>query len=152
MRGVSPGSLKAELSLRNGLQRAEFWLRTLNLEASDELYRGTAPGSHRRAEVAGLHGADVGRLNRKDVAAIIGDVLGRAIKTEKVDPKMAAAGAGPGAPALQRMFDWYDKRGLRGGALELRAILGREPQTLRAFFEELNAQTEPGSVGRPAQK
>jgi len=50
------------------------------------------------------------------------------------------------------MFDWYDKRGLRGGALELRAILGREPQTLRAFFEELNAQTEPGSVGRPAQK
>jgi uncharacterized protein YbjT (DUF2867 family) len=80
-----------------------------------------------------------GWLNRKDVAAIIGDVLGRPIKAERVDPKMAAAGAGPGAPALEKMFDWYDKRGLMGNALTLRAILGREPRTLRAFFEELNA-------------
>jgi hypothetical protein len=37
------------------------------------------------------------------------------------------------------MFDWYDKRGLMGSALTLRAILGREPRTLHTFFEELNA-------------
>jgi uncharacterized protein YbjT (DUF2867 family) len=80
-----------------------------------------------------------GWLDRKDVAAIIGEVLGRPIKAERVDPKMAAGEAGPGAPALEKMFDWYDKRGLRGNALTLRAILGREPRTLRAFFEELNA-------------
>jgi uncharacterized protein YbjT (DUF2867 family) len=80
-----------------------------------------------------------GWLNRKDVAAIIGEVLGRPIKAERIDPKMAAAGAGPGAPALEKMFDWYDKRGLVGSAVTLRAILGREPRTLHTFFEELNA-------------
>ena len=90
--------------------------------------------------------------NRTDVASIIGEVLGRPIKAERIDPKMAAADAGPGAPALERMFDWYDKRGLMGSALSLRAILGREPRTLRDFFEELNAQAEPGSVRQPAQK
>ncbi len=84
-----------------------------------------------------------GWLNRKDVAAVIGEVIGRPIKAERIDPKMAAAGAGPGAPALTKMFDWYDKRGLMGSDLTLRAILGREPRTLRTFFEELNA----GSVG-----
>jgi uncharacterized protein YbjT (DUF2867 family) len=79
-----------------------------------------------------------GWLNRKDVAAIIGEVLGRPIKAERIDPKTAAAGAGPGAPALKKMFDWYDKHGLMGSAVSLRAILGREPRTLRTFFEELN--------------
>jgi uncharacterized protein YbjT (DUF2867 family) len=80
-----------------------------------------------------------GWLNRKDVAAIIGEVLGRPIKAERIDPKMAAAGTGPGAPALEKMFDWYDKRGLMGSAVTLRAILGREPRTLHTFFEELHA-------------
>jgi hypothetical protein len=37
------------------------------------------------------------------------------------------------------MFDWYDRRGLQGNALTLRAILGREPGTLRTFFAELAA-------------
>jgi hypothetical protein len=40
------------------------------------------------------------------------------------------------------MFEWYDKRGLLGNALVLRAILGREPRTLRAYLEELAAQSE----------
>jgi len=75
--------------------------------------------------------------SRKHVAAIIGEVLGRQITAERVDPKMAAAGAGHGAPALEKMFDWYDRRGLQGNALTLRAILGREPRTLLAFFAEL---------------
>jgi uncharacterized protein YbjT (DUF2867 family) len=85
-----------------------------------------------------------GWLNRKDVAAIIGEVLGRPIKAERIDPKMAAAGAGPGAPALKKMFDWYDMRGLMGSAVTLRAILGREPRNLHTFFEEMNA----GRVGQ----
>ena len=82
-----------------------------------------------------------GWLNRKDVAAIIGEVLGRPIKAERIDPKMAASGAGPGAPELEKMFDWYDKRGLMGSAVTLRAILGREPRNLHTFFEELNAES-----------
>lgn len=77
-----------------------------------------------------------GHLDRKDVAAIIGKVLGRDIKAEKIDPQRAAGGQAAG---LKKMFDWYDARGLQGCALTLRAILGREPRTLRAFFEELAA-------------
>jgi hypothetical protein len=77
-----------------------------------------------------------GHLDRKDVAAIIGKVLGRDIKAEKIDPQRAAGGQAAG---LKRMFDWYDARGLQGCALTLRAILGREPRTLRVFFEELAA-------------
>jgi uncharacterized protein YbjT (DUF2867 family) len=80
-----------------------------------------------------------GWLNRKDVAAIIGEVLGRSIRAERIDPKAAAARAGPAAPGLEKMFDWYNRRGLQGNALTLRAILGREPRTLRAFFAELAA-------------
>jgi len=78
-----------------------------------------------------------GWLNRKNVAAIIGEVLGRSIRAERIDPKAAAASAGPAAPGLEKMFDWYDRRGLQGNALTLRAILGREPRNLRAFFGEL---------------
>lgn len=51
-----------------------------------------------------------GWLDRKDVAAIVAEVLGRPVRAERIDPKTAAAGAGPGAPALERMFDWYDRR------------------------------------------
>jgi uncharacterized protein YbjT (DUF2867 family) len=78
--------------------------------------------------------------DRHEVAAIISEVLGRPIRAERLDPKTAAAGAGPGAPALERMFDWYDRRGLMGSAVSLRAILGREPRTLLAFFKELAAR------------
>ncbi|MDR3473024.1 MAG: NmrA family NAD(P)-binding protein [Devosia sp.] len=77
--------------------------------------------------------------DRHEVAAVISEVLGRPIRAERIEPKTAAAAAGPGAPALERMFDWYDHRGLLGNALTLRALLGREPRTLRRFFEELAA-------------
>lgn len=43
---------------------------------------------------------------------------------------------------MQRMFDWYDHHPLVGNALTLRAILGREPRTLRDYFEELAAQSQ----------
>lgn len=90
--------------------------------------------------------------SRKDVAAIIGEVLGRSIRAERIDPKAATAGAGPGAPALEKMFDWYDKRGLMGSALTLRAILGREPRTLQAFFAERAAagDAEPAAASGKA--
>jgi len=77
--------------------------------------------------------------DRHEVVAIISQVLGRQIQAERIGPKLAAASAGPAAAGLQRMFEWYDERGLKGNALTLRAILGREPRTLRQFFEELAA-------------
>jgi uncharacterized protein YbjT (DUF2867 family) len=81
-----------------------------------------------------------GWLDRHEIAEIIGEVLGRTVKAARVNPQIAAAGAGPDAPALEKMFRWYDHQGLRGNALTLRAVLGREPRTLRAFFKELACQ------------
>ena len=74
-----------------------------------------------------------GNLNRHDVVALMGEVIGREIKPVKVE--LPPQGGPP--PKLARMFAWYDKHPLLGNALTLRAILGREPRTLRAFFREL---------------
>lgn len=46
---------------------------------------------------------------------------------------------------MRRMFNWYDEHGLLGNPLVLRAALGREPRTLRAYLEELAAESQPAS-------
>jgi len=71
-----------------------------------------------------------GDLDRRDVAAIMSEVLGQSIEAIVADPKDSS-------PAMQLMFDYYDRHGLLGSCLTLRAILGREPRSLRAYFEEL---------------
>ena len=81
-----------------------------------------------------------GWLDRRDVATLIGQVLGREIKAARIDP----ATLGDQAAPMRPMFDHYDRIGLRGNPLTLRAILGREPRTLRAFFEELAVNKEWG--------
>jgi uncharacterized protein YbjT (DUF2867 family) len=77
-----------------------------------------------------------GILNRWEVAKLIGEVLGCEIKAERLDP--SALGDIP--QGLKEMFDHYEHHGLLGNPLTLRTILGREPRTLRAYFEELAAQ------------
>jgi uncharacterized protein YbjT (DUF2867 family) len=72
-----------------------------------------------------------GTANRKDVAALIGDVLGRKIEARQVEP------GGDTPKPLRAMFDHYNHHGLLGSPVTLRAILGREPRTLHAYFEEL---------------
>lgn len=77
-----------------------------------------------------------GNLNRHDLAALMSQVVGKAIKPIKVEiPPQANM-----PPKLTRMFAWYDKHALLGNSTTLRAILGREPRTLKSFFEELNVQ------------
>jgi len=77
-----------------------------------------------------------GILNRHDLAALMSQVVGKPIKAIKVEiPAQANM-----PPKLTRMFAWYDKHALLGNSTTLRAILGREPRTLKSFFEELNAQ------------
>jgi uncharacterized protein YbjT (DUF2867 family) len=76
-----------------------------------------------------------GNLNRHDVAELMGQVLGRKIVPAKVE--LPAQGGPP--PKLTRMFAWYDQHALLGNSLTLCSILGREPRTLRAYFEELEA-------------
>jgi uncharacterized protein YbjT (DUF2867 family) len=70
-----------------------------------------------------------GHLNGKDMAVLMGEVLGQKIEAAKIHPKEPSP--------MQSMFDWYDLHGLLGNSLTLRAILGREPRSLRAYLEEL---------------
>ncbi|WP_216329748.1 NmrA family NAD(P)-binding protein [Deinococcus aestuarii] len=78
-----------------------------------------------------------GWLNRHDLAALMSEVLGRTIQVGTVGQERRG-----GAPAggMQKMIEWYNHHGLLGNPLTLRAILGREPRTLRAYIEELAAQ------------
>lgn len=83
-----------------------------------------------------------GDLDRHAVAALIGEVLGREVKAEAPPfdewaEKTGVPQEGLVRPGLKQMFDWYDAHGLLGNPLTLRAILGREPRTLKAYFEEL---------------
>ncbi|PZU05810.1 NmrA family NAD(P)-binding protein [Sphingomonas sp.] len=80
-----------------------------------------------------------GWLNRYDVAALIGEVLGQDISVSRTDP----AALGRDADPMRPMFAHYDHAGLKGNALTLLAILGREPRNLRAFFEELKQRKVP---------
>lgn len=85
-----------------------------------------------------------GWLNRHDVASLVGEVLGRPITAQKVDPASLPAAA----QAMRPMFEHYDRIGLRGNALTLAAILGRAPRTLRAYFEELASRSSPSGDGK----
>ncbi len=87
-----------------------------------------------------------GWLDRHEVAAAAGEVLGRSVRAERTDPERPGGSAGPMRP----MIEHYDRTGLRGSALTLRAILGRDPRTLRAFFEEMNEASPAPVAGEQA--
>jgi hypothetical protein len=69
---------------------------------------------------------------------LIADVTRREIRAHRTDPDTL----GEAANAMRLMFAHYDQHGLVGNSLTLRAILGREPRTLRAYFEELARKSE----------
>ena len=73
-----------------------------------------------------------GQLNRHEVAALMSEVTGKTIAAVSPPPPDKAGAE------IKKMFDWYDHHGLLGNPLVLRAILGREPRSLRAYFEELS--------------
>jgi len=80
-----------------------------------------------------------GNLNRHDVAALMGKVLGRNIRAGTVDLDKTGGGKDAPPPPIRTMMEWYNHHGLLGSSLTLCAILGREPRTLEAYFEELKA-------------
>jgi uncharacterized protein YbjT (DUF2867 family) len=78
-----------------------------------------------------------GRMNRRDVAALISDVLGRKIIASRTD-----SDAGRNLPQpIRLMFEHYEHHDLVGNALTLRAVLNREPRTLHNYFQELAVAT-----------
>lgn len=76
-----------------------------------------------------------GILSRHDVARLLSDILQRDIKSGTLDP----SSFGDMPRDMKTMFGHYNQHGLKGSPLSLRAILGREPRTLRTYFEELAA-------------
>lgn len=76
-----------------------------------------------------------GIMNRHDVAALLSEVLHREIRVGTLDPSVL----GDLPRDMKAMFEHYNHHGLLGNPLSLRTILGREPRTLRAYFEELAA-------------
>ena len=83
-----------------------------------------------------------GMVDRSQIAAMMGDALGRPV--EAATPPFVDWAQAAGIPeghmreGFEKMYAHYDRFGFPGGnALVLRAILGREPRGLRAFLEEL---------------
>ena len=81
-----------------------------------------------------------------EVAALITEVLGQKITAQRSDPDSVPSAM----QVLRPMLDHYDRIGLRGNSLTLAAILGRQPRTLRIFFEELASREESASSGAMA--
>jgi uncharacterized protein YbjT (DUF2867 family) len=81
-----------------------------------------------------------GLLDRREVAAIVSDVLGRPIVAAEIPLGQFASQfpEGPVREGMTRMMAHYDRYGFAGGnALVLRTILGREPRSLSDYFREL---------------
>lgn len=83
-----------------------------------------------------------GMVSRVELAAMMGDVLGRPI--EAAEPsfndwvQQAHIPEGPMREGMAAMYKDYDQYGFPGGsALVLNAVLGREPRTLRQYLREL---------------
>jgi|CZKL01.1.fsa_nt_gi uncharacterized protein YbjT (DUF2867 family) len=88
-----------------------------------------------------------GMFNRVDVAALMSEALGRKIEAGEVSfdewADTARIPLGPVRSGLKRMYADYDQYGFHGGnALVLRKVLGREPRTLRQFFQEVAAREQ----------
>jgi hypothetical protein len=83
-----------------------------------------------------------GMANRVELAQMMSEAAGQTIKAGVADYDPWAQAAhipeGPVREGLRRMYADYDHFGFPGGnALVLRAILDREPRTLRDFINEL---------------
>ena len=83
-----------------------------------------------------------GMVNRVELAVMMSEALGRTI--EAGEPSLeeweqtTKIPDGPVRQGLKRMYAHYDQYGFPGGnALVLRAILGREPRTMKQYIQEL---------------
>ena len=90
-----------------------------------------------------------GLVDRNEMAAMIGDAIGRPVAAAETPLEDFAAGLpdGPIRDGMTRMMSHYDRHGFVGGnALVLRAILDREPRSLLDFFRELAAGPRGAAV------
>ena len=84
-----------------------------------------------------------GNFDTYQVAEILSEVLGRPITASRLPTDQFTSRMPEGSlrDGMNRMMAHYDRHGLPGGnALVLRAILGREPRSLKDYFRELAAR------------
>ncbi len=86
-----------------------------------------------------------GMMDRMEIALMMSEVLGRNVGAAEVPFEKWAHKAhlpeGPLKDGLKRMFSFYNDHGFPGGnSLVFRAILGREPRSLRQYLQELAEQ------------
>ncbi|CAM4077770.1 NAD(P)H azoreductase [Bordetella pseudohinzii] len=94
-----------------------------------------------------------GMHSRHDVAAMMSQFLGRSVRAGVQDvgswAEQARLRYDPQQQAqMRRVFDYFDRQGLQGNAITLRAVLGREPRSLRDFVAEMAGVARP-SRARP---
>lgn len=95
-----------------------------------------------------------GAYNRHDIAAMMSQFMGSTVRAEMQSIQHWALQARPDYDAgqleqLQNVFDYFSRQGLNGNALTLRAVLGREPRSLRDYVAELAGVARPA---RPRRK
>jgi uncharacterized protein YbjT (DUF2867 family) len=83
-----------------------------------------------------------GMYDRLDLAALMSEALGQTVEAGEISPEKWAQQvqipAGPLHDGLIAMNKDYDRYGFSGGnSLVLKAILGREPRTLKQYIQEL---------------
>ena len=88
-----------------------------------------------------------GMVNRLEITSMMSEALGRTIEAGELPfdkwAQVAHIPDGTVREGMRHMFADYDQYGFPGGnALVLRAILGREPRTLRQYIQELADQRE----------
>ncbi len=82
-----------------------------------------------------------GMIDRVELASLISEVLGRPVQARATSISDAPIPAGPFRDGMLAMMTSYDTYGFAGGnPLVLRAVLEREPRTLRQYVEELAAR------------
>jgi len=90
-----------------------------------------------------------GLVDRVAMAAMVSEVLGRAVSAfvTPLDGFASSLPEGARRDGMVRMMSHYDRHGFAGGnGLVLRAILGREPRSLRDYFRELTVSHPPGAT------
>ncbi|MDX1501089.1 MAG: NmrA family NAD(P)-binding protein [Thermoanaerobaculia bacterium] len=94
-----------------------------------------------------------GLPDQRQIAAILGDTLGREVRAVETPLDEWAARAreaglhGYALEALLRMFRYYGRHGMAGGPRALEWLLGRPATALRRFVERV-ARDEPHGLGR----
>lgn len=95
-----------------------------------------------RLKYASLELFSDGIYSREDVAGMMTGASGKPITAAEISfeewqKRSGLAYSEEQFQVMSKVFDYYDKFGLGGNSVTLRAALGREPRTLRKFIDEL---------------